>query len=268
MVTKTSVTSEAYSKFDILSTNNLEILRELAKRIHDSSQAAQSQHDVEEMVHEYELGVEMYVPILMAQSKIVWDTGNYEGVEKLLKRSQDVCGDHPTWKLNLAHSLYMQEGKYKSAIEFYEPLTEIHESILNVPAVILANLCVSYIMCSLNEEAEDLMRRIEKEEEISQSEDSSHRFYHFCIVNLVIGTLYCSKGNYEFGISRVLKSLEPFQKKLGTDTWYYTKKCLVSLHETLAKHLIVVKDSVFEEIFTFLDMCELHGRNISGILFA
>ena len=28
-------------------------------------------------------------------------------------------------------------------------------------------------------------------------------------------TLYCAKGNYEFGISRVIKSLEPYQKKLG-----------------------------------------------------
>jgi tetratricopeptide repeat protein 30 len=39
-------------------------------------------------------------------------------------------------------------------------------------------------------------------------------------VNLVIGTLYCAKGNFEFGISRIIKSLEPYEKKLGTDTWY------------------------------------------------
>lgn len=25
-------------------------------------------------------------------------------------------------------------------------------------------------------------------------------YYHLCIVNLVIGTLYCAKNNYEFGI--------------------------------------------------------------------
>ena len=39
-------------------------------------------------------------------------------------------------------------------------------------------------------------------------------------MNLVIGTLYCGKGNFEFGISRIIKSLEPYEKKLGTDTWY------------------------------------------------
>lgn len=81
-------------------------------------------------------------------------------------------------------------------------------------AIVLANLCVSYIMTSQNEEAEDLMRRIEKEEERLSFEDPNKRTYHLCIVNLVIGTLYCSKGNYEFGISRIMKSLEPFNKKV------------------------------------------------------
>lgn len=81
-------------------------------------------------------------------------------------------------------------------------------------AIVLANLCVSYIMTSQNEEAEDLMRRIEKEEERVAFEDPNRRTYHLCIVNLVIGTLYCSKGNYEFGISRIMKSLEPFNKKV------------------------------------------------------
>ena len=78
-------------------------------------------------------------------------------------------------------------------------------------------------MTSQNEEAEELMRKIEKEEELSTlaqvalpnyNPESSKRTYHLCIVNLVIGTLYCSKGNFEFGISRVMKSLEPFNRKV------------------------------------------------------
>ena len=36
--------------------------------------------------------------------------------------------------------------------------------ILNLSAVILANLCVSYIMSSQTEDAEEMMRKIEKEE--------------------------------------------------------------------------------------------------------
>jgi tetratricopeptide repeat protein 30 len=68
-------------------------------------------------------------------------------------------------------------------------------------------------------------------------------------------TLYCSKGNYEFGISRVMKSLEPY-RKLGTDTWYYTKRCFLSLVENVAKHMIVLRDSVIQECISFLENCE------------
>lgn len=30
----------------------------------------------------------------------------------------------------------------------------------------------------------------------------------------LLRTLYCAKGNYEFGISRVIKSLEPYNNKV------------------------------------------------------
>ena len=68
-------------------------------------------------------------------------------------------------------------------------------------------------------------------------------------------TLYCAKGNYEFGVSRIIKSLEPYHKKvsvqtstyvyavvmiialctvqLGTDTWFYVKRCICSLIENM-----------------------------------
>ena len=84
----------------------------------------------------------------------------------------------------------MQENKFKEATGFYEPIVRknfdryisfhvyylsklfkniifslLFYSILNVSAIVLANLCVSYIMTSQNEEAEELMRKIEKEEE-------------------------------------------------------------------------------------------------------
>lgn len=32
---------------------------------------------------------------------------------------------------------------------------------------------------------------------------------------LALRTLYCAKGNYDFGISRVIKSLEPYNKKVS-----------------------------------------------------
>ena len=118
-------------------------------------------------------------------------------------------------------------------------------------------------MTSKNKEAEELMRDIEKEEERVQMEDPEKQCYHLCIVNLVIGTLYCSKGNYEFGISRIIKSLEPYKKNLHADTWFYAKRCLLSMCECMAKNMQVFKDSFFQELLTFFDAAEEHGKTIS-----
>ncbi|RTG83665.1 tetratricopeptide repeat protein 30 [Schistosoma bovis] len=139
------------------------------------------------------------------------------------------------------------------------------------------NLCVTYIMTSQNEYAEELMRKIEKEEEeLEQQQQQQHqevvlegveidplnhhysnkKCYHLCIINLVIGTLYCTKGNYDFGISRIMKSLEPYQKKLGPDTWYYAKRCFLSLIENMSKHMILLRDAVLMECIQFLEHCE------------
>lgn len=42
-------------------------------------------------------------------------------------------------------------------------------------------------MTNQNEEAEELMRKVEKEEERQAYEDSEKKFFHLCIINLVIG---------------------------------------------------------------------------------
>ncbi|KAJ3272595.1 Tetratricopeptide repeat protein 30A [Terramyces sp. JEL0728] len=263
---KNSAPEEAYKKFDELADKHIDVLRKLTKQV----QEARSNNDEESVKHvvlEYDEAVNRYIPILMAQAKIYWDMDNYNMVEKIFRKSVEFCNEHDLWKLNVAHVLFMQENKYKEAISFYEPtVKKQYDNILDIPAIVLANLCVAYIMTSQNEEAEELMRRIEKEEERVAYDDPNKRTYHLCIVNLVIGTLYCSKGNYEFGISRIIKSLEPFNKKLGTDTWYYAKRCCASLFETLSKHMIILKDSVFAEILEFFDTCELHGRNIPVVI--
>jgi hypothetical protein len=46
-----------------------------------------------------------------------------------------------------------------------------------------------------NEEAEELMRKVEKEEEVAAGEHPEKQCLHLCIINLVIGTLYCAKVN-------------------------------------------------------------------------
>jgi tetratricopeptide repeat protein 30 len=63
-----------------------------------------------------------------------------------------------------------------------------------------------------------------------------------------------------------MKSLEPYDKKLGTDTWYYAKRCFLGLAETLAKHMLMMKDATFHEILNFLDAADLHGKNILTVI--
>jgi len=60
-----------------------------------------------------------------------------------------------------------------------------------------ANLCVSYIMTSQNEDAEELMRRIEKEEERVGFSDPDKQTFHLCIVNLGewVNVIYFTRGD-------------------------------------------------------------------------
>ncbi|MEE6465855.1 hypothetical protein FKM82_006729 [Ascaphus truei] len=216
MITCQTAPDEAFLKLDELAGMLTEQLRKLTKQVQE---ARHNRDDdaVKKAVNDYDEALEKYIPVLMAQAKIYWNMENYQMVEKIFRKSVEFCNEHDVWKLNVAHVLFMQENKYKEAIGFYEPIVKKHyDNILNVSAIVLANLCVSYIMTSQNEEAEELMRKIEKEEEQLAYDDPDKKIYHLCIVNLVIGTLYCAKGNYEFGISRVIKSLEPYNKKASS----------------------------------------------------
>ena len=47
----------------------------------------------------------------------------------------------------------LQEGKYREAIGFYEPIVRRnYDNLLSISAIVLANLCVSYIMTSQNDQ--------------------------------------------------------------------------------------------------------------------
>ncbi|XP_013787939.1 tetratricopeptide repeat protein 30A-like isoform X1 [Limulus polyphemus] len=266
LITQQTSPEEAYRKFDEMAARHTESLRKLTKLVQEARQNNEDEQ-VKKAVNDFEEALEKYIPVLMAQAKVYWDMENYPQVEKIFRKSVEFCNEHDTWKLNVAHVLFMQENKFKEATGFYEPIVKKHyDHILNVSAIVLANLCVSYIMTSQNEEAEELMRKIEKEEEQLAYEDSNKKIFHLCIVNLVIGTLYCAKGNYDFGISRVIKSLEPYSKKLGTDTWFYAKRCFLSLLENLAKQVIMIRDTVLYDALQFLTQCESYGRNVKAVI--
>uniref|UniRef100_A0A673KUM0 Tetratricopeptide repeat protein 30 n=1 Tax=Sinocyclocheilus rhinocerous TaxID=307959 RepID=A0A673KUM0_9TELE len=273
MITCQTAPEEAFRKFDEIAGKLTEQLRKVTKQVQEARHNRDDE-SLKKYVQDYDEVLERYIPVLMAQARIYWNRENYSMVEKIFHKSLEFCNEHDTWKLNVAHVLFMQDNKYKEAIGFYEPIVKKHyenvslmlPNILNVSAIVLANLCVSYIMTSQNEEAEELMRKIEKEEEQISYDDPDKKIFHLCIVNLVIGTLYCAKGNYDFGISRVIKSLEPYNKKLGTDTWFYAKRCFLSLLENMAKHMIMLRDSVVQECIQFLEHCELYGKDVPAII--
>jgi tetratricopeptide repeat protein 30 len=257
---------EAYRKFDELSAKYIDKLRKLTKQIQDA-RLARDNEVIKNCLKLYDEELERYIPVLMAQARIYWERENYPMVEKLFFQSAEFCSEHDVWKLNVAHVFFMQETKFKDAIRYYEPIVKKNQdNLLDITAIILANLCVSYIMTSQNEQAEDLMRRIEKEEERLSFTEPDKPLFHLCIVNLVIGTLYCAKGNFEFGISRIIKSLEPYEKKLHTDTWYYAKRCFLALSENMCKQMLVLKDASMEEILDFLDKAELSGAKVPSVI--
>lgn len=238
---------EAYAKLETQAAHHGDRLRQLRQQ-----GAPQAQCDA--------LLKERFLPALMAQARIPWEAHDYALVERLFRRSVELCSEEDCWRLNVGHVLFVQEGKFHEAAAFYEPLVQQRQDLLQLSPALLANLCVAYIMTGQNEQAEQLMRRVEQAEEQLAYEHPGEKMFHLCIVNLVIGTLYCAKGNYDFGISRVIKSLEPHASKLGTDTWFYAKRCLLSLLENLSKQVILVRDAVLQDCLQFLAQCEAHGR--------
>eukprot|EP00756_Hemistasia_phaeocysticola_P032202 Hpha_TRINITY_DN16397_c1_g11::TRINITY_DN16397_c1_g11_i1::g.62579::m.62579/K19683/TTC30, DYF1; tetratricopeptide repeat protein 30 len=266
LITQQTSPAEAYRKFDLLSAKHVETLRRLTKQIQDAKQE-QNTEGVKKALKEYDEALEEYMPVLMAQARIYWDIENYAYVERIFRQSAEFCSEHEVWKLNVAHVFYMQETKYVEAIRWYEPVVDANaDNILNCSAIVLANLCTAYIMTSQNHRAEEVMRKIEKEEEKLVFQDSENQPLHLCIVNLVIGTLYCAKGNFEFGISRIIKSLEPYNRKIMTDTWYYAKRCFLALASTLAKHMIMLRDATFSDILTFFESADQHGKEVPALI--
>ncbi|KAG9509857.1 Cleft lip and palate transmembrane protein 1 [Fragariocoptes setiger] len=293
---------EAYSKFDFLLERQIGRLRKLEK-LRDNNSEFKSSNDG----GEYERHLNYGVQILMSQAKILWDMQYYEAIEKLFRKTAMFFCNQSIWKINVTHAMYMQDTKYKQAAEFYEQFVkDNYDNLLAVDPMILANLCVSYVLTGQNEDAEELMRRIENEElkltkqqnnqrsqsaiakqtlistkceQIDDYDDVLDNFFdkvnqrseayqplHFCIINLVIGTLYCVKFNYEFGLNRVMKSLEPLSDKLNADTWFYTKRCILSMCEQMVKQTVVISDSVMRQCIDFLIECEKIGLKLKASL--
>ena len=180
----TTSIEEAYRKYDELSSKYIEKLRKLTKSIQDA-RLARDNEIIKTTLKLFDDELEKYIPVLMAQARIYWDRENYPMVEKIFFQSAEFCSEHEVWKLNVGHVFFMQETKFKDAIRYYDPIVKRNnENLIDITAIVLANLCVSCIMTSQNEEAEDLMRRIEKEEQRLSYTEPDRQSFHLCIVNL------------------------------------------------------------------------------------
>ena len=60
--------------------------------------------------------------------------------------------------------------------------------------------------------------------------------------------------------------MDPHEKKLNPDTWYYSKRCFLALAEMLAKHMVVLKDKTYEDIIRFFDLSETHGAKVPTVI--
>ena len=58
-------------------------------------------------------------------------------VERIFRQSSEFCSEHDTWKLNVAHTFFMQDNKYKEAIRYYEPIVKKYQdSVLDLTAMV------------------------------------------------------------------------------------------------------------------------------------
>ena len=156
---------EAINKFHIKSKKVSDSIRSLYKAL-DGTERSGSSNDAQIIESDIEKEMDILLSNVMAQASIYWEREDYAMVEQLLLRHSEHCCTHDEWKLNMGHCIFAQQGnKFKDCIKHYESFVETHgaESILQVSPIVLANLCVSYIMTDQNEAAEEIMTRADKE---------------------------------------------------------------------------------------------------------
>ena len=50
---------------------------------------------------------------------------------------------------------------------------------------------------------------------------------------------------------------------MNMDTWYYAKRCFLSLIENLAKQILCIPDKLYIDMLNFLDEADKYGKNIT-----
>ncbi|KAI3430438.1 hypothetical protein D9Q98_005033 [Chlorella vulgaris] len=272
---------EAAAQLDAAAGAHVEGLRRGVKTVQEARWAG-DQAAAAAGLEAYEQALEAYIPVLMSLAQLHWDAGAYGRVQEVLQQSAEFCSDHPTWRLNLAHALVAQDGgRLGEAEELYESLVQHFAgpsyghggdgsngsgsnggSLLDVPPSALANLCVCRVVAGQNEVAEELLRRLD-DETAAAAAAGQPPTPHLPLTNLAIGTLYCAKGNFEFGIQRVVRSVEPLPGGLDVQRWRGVALCLLCLLDQAAKNMLVLKDGLAADLLGFLEDVEASGAGVS-----
>ena len=69
-------------------------------------------------------------------------------------------------------------------------------------------------------------------------------------------------GNFEFGISRVMRALEPLPGALDAARWRAAAAALLALLDAAAKHMVALKDALVAELLAWLEDVESAGRGL------
>lgn len=126
--------------------------------------------------------IEKYVSVVTALARVRWTSErDFKGVELLMIEAQDFMqavlaristplnSREPviqklmkTLLVNHAHAVYMQEGRHTDAIAIYEKIVAENvnlggDGILACEPIVLANLCVVYILSKQNQKAEQII---------------------------------------------------------------------------------------------------------------
>jgi tetratricopeptide repeat protein 30 len=59
----------------------------------------------------------------MAMGSILWEQGAYSALEQMFRLSAEFCSEHDIWKLNVAHTFFMQVRRLAMGVA--EPLMHI-----------------------------------------------------------------------------------------------------------------------------------------------
>ena len=215
---------------------------------------------------EYDSVLDSYVPALMLRAMFEWKNKDLYKASEILKGSESVCRSNKSWHLNSGHVNFAlgENAALNESIRHYEYLVEQHaNNLLDVPPVALANLCVAYVLTDRNDAAEAIIRRVEEEEQEDEERDDTavNVTRHSCIINLVVGTLYAVKGNFEFGADRVCKSLEPFDVNLNEETWFHAKRCFLALASAISRCMYFESDVLMKDLTGFFRRVEAHASD-------